>query len=120
MKHDTMISASRQDVLWFSFASYFLQRHKLLFFPTDIVFVFSSTEFTFTEDSGTNLIPISLISGNPGDFTVILTGALDNVTATGKFADKKKENRHSAVIHLRLHLNMWLTLNIMLFLRCLN
>ena len=47
---------------------------------------FSSTEFTFTEDSGTNSIPVSLSSGNLGDFTVILTIAIDSIagTATGK------------------------------------
>ena len=50
--------------------------------------MFNLTEFTFTEDSGTNLIPISLFSGNLGDFTVILNGATtNNDTATGKFVD---------------------------------
>ena len=52
-----------------------------------IVFAFNSTEFTFNEDSGTNSIPVSLSSGNLGDFTVILIGATtdsDTVHATGK------------------------------------
>ena len=57
-------------------------------FLSDIVFMFNLTEFTFTEDSGTNLIPISLSSGNLGDFTMTLTGdTKNNDTATGKFVD---------------------------------
>ena len=62
----------------------------LLLFSDIITLGFLSTEFTFTEDSGTNSIPVSLSSGNLGDFTVILTIAVDSNagSATGKFGDK--------------------------------
>lgn len=65
---------------------------KEFFVLSDIIILgFNSTEFTFIEDSGTNAIPVSLLSGNLGDFTVFLTANTDSdtTTATGEFVDHK-------------------------------
>ena len=56
------------------------------------MFGFDPDVYEFGEDSGTNPVAVSLLSGSPGGFTVVLTAGADESstidTATGTYISK--------------------------------